>query len=79
MAAKLPPDLVFLSYSSQSCLLPAMSFKRAHRKCLQVEELAEAEGRDNGTTRERWDVKVDHVDLGPGFWRKHPWIMTNCN
>ena len=56
-----------------------LSFKRAHRKCLQVEELAEAEGGDNGTAREVWDVKVDHVDLGPGFWRKHPWIMTNCN
>ena len=42
----------------------------------QVEELAGAEDGDNDTTRER--VKVDHVDLGPGFWRKHPWIMTNC-
>lgn len=45
----------------------------------QVEELAGAEDGDNDTTRERWHVKVDHVDLGPGFWRKHPWIMTNCS
>ena len=44
----------------------------------QVEELAGAEDCDNDTTRERWHVKVDHLDLGPGFWRKHPWIMANC-
>ncbi|WVZ99391.1 hypothetical protein U9M48_044707 [Paspalum notatum var. saurae] len=43
----------------------------------KVEELSGAEGGNNGT-RERWDVKVDHVDLGPGFWQKHPLIMTNC-
>ncbi|CAL5085380.1 unnamed protein product [Urochloa decumbens] len=32
-------------------------------------------GSDNGVTIERWDVKVEHVDIGAGFWRKHPWIL----
>ena len=42
---------------------------------LQVEELVEVEA-SGDVARERWDVAVAHVDMVPGFWRKHPYIFN---
>ncbi|CAN6332274.1 unnamed protein product [Urochloa humidicola] len=69
-------ELLFQQFQMNYNNEPAM-FRKGSCIYRQKEELVEAERGDNGTTRGRWDVKVDHVDLGPGFWRKHPWIMSN--
>jgi hypothetical protein len=44
-------------------------------KWLQVGELPEVEG-GGDVAVERWDVAVAHVDMGPDFWRKHPYIFS---
>jgi tRNA(His) guanylyltransferase len=44
-------------------------------KWLQVGEHAELEA-DGDVAVERWDVAVAHVDMGPDFWRKHPYIFS---
>lgn len=72
-------ELLFQQFQMNYNNEPAMFRKGSCIYRQKVEELAGAEDGDNDTTRERWHVKVDHVDLGPGFWRKHPWIMTNCS
>ncbi|CAL5095988.1 unnamed protein product [Urochloa decumbens] len=72
-------ELLFQQFQMNYNNEPAMFRKGSCIYRHKVEELAEAESSDNGTASDRWDVKVDHVDLGPGFWRKHSWIMSNCN
>ncbi|AQK87981.1 tRNA(His) guanylyltransferase 1 [Zea mays] len=71
-------ELLFQQFQMNYNNEPAMFRKGSCVYRRKVEELAGAEDGGNGTSRERWHVKVDHVDLGPGFWRKHPWLMTNC-
>ncbi|CAD6271450.1 unnamed protein product [Miscanthus lutarioriparius] len=71
-------ELLFQQFQMNYNNEPAMFRKGSCIYRQKVEELAGAEDCDNDTTRERWHVKVDHLDLGPGFWRKHPWIMANC-
>ncbi|XP_066366496.1 uncharacterized protein [Miscanthus floridulus] len=71
-------ELLFQQFQMNYNNEPAMFRKGSCIYRQKVEELAGAEDGDNDTTRERWHVKVDHVDLGPGFWRKHSWITTNC-
>ncbi|KAL6620591.1 hypothetical protein ACP70R_035730 [Stipagrostis hirtigluma subsp. patula] len=72
-------ELLFQQFQMNYNNEPAMFRKGSCIYRQKVEELTKEEYIDNDTTRERWEVKVDHVDMGPGFWRKHPWIMNNCN
>ncbi|KAK3134983.1 hypothetical protein QOZ80_5BG0413220 [Eleusine coracana subsp. coracana] len=67
-------ELLFQQFQINYNNEPAMFRKGSCVFRQKVEELR-VQGSDNGVTRERWDVKVDHVDMGPGFWRKHPWIF----
>ncbi|KAF8715692.1 hypothetical protein HU200_026634 [Digitaria exilis] len=72
-------ELLFQQFQMNYNNEPAIFRKGSCIYRQKVEKSAESEGGDKGTTRERWDVKVDHVDMGPGFWQKHPWIMTDRN
>jgi hypothetical protein len=44
-------------------------------KWLQVGEFAEV-GPSEDVARDGRDVAVVHVDMGPDFWRKHPYIFN---
>lgn len=68
-------ELLFQQFQMNYNNEPAMFRKGSCVYRKKVEELARVEGSDDGVTIERWDVKVDHVDMGPGFWQKHPWIL----
>uniref|UniRef100_A0A0A9CPA3 Thg1 C-terminal domain-containing protein n=1 Tax=Arundo donax TaxID=35708 RepID=A0A0A9CPA3_ARUDO len=72
-------ELLFQQFQMNYNNEPAMFRKGSCIYRQKVEEAATVEGSQNGTSRERWDVRVDHVDFEPRFWRKHPWIMNNCS
>uniref|UniRef100_A0A0D9WJ28 tRNA(His) guanylyltransferase n=1 Tax=Leersia perrieri TaxID=77586 RepID=A0A0D9WJ28_9ORYZ len=68
-------ELLFQQFQLNYNNEPAMFRKGSCTYRQKVEEYVEVEGSEN-ITRERWDVIVEHVDLGMEFWRKRPYILS---
>lgn len=67
-------ELLFQRFQMNYNNEPAMFRKGSCTYRQKVEEIATVEDSKNVTT-ERWDVTVAHVDMGPEFWREHPYIF----
>lgn len=65
----------FLFPLEQKMVLFSLFVNSLQCKWLQVEEFVEVEA-GGDVARERWDAAVAHVDMGPDFWRKHPYIFN---
>ncbi|XP_062180255.1 tRNA(His) guanylyltransferase 1-like isoform X2 [Phragmites australis] len=72
-------ELLFQQFQMNYNNEPAIFRKGSCIYRQKMKELAEVEGSENGTRREQWDVTVDHLDMGPEFWRRHPWITNSIH
>ncbi|CAM0880632.1 unnamed protein product [Alopecurus aequalis] len=68
-------ELLFQRFQINYNNEPAMFRKGSCAYRQKVEEFVEVEVVGD-VARERWDVAVTHVDMGPAFWRKHPYIFN---
>uniref|UniRef100_A0ACD5T838 Uncharacterized protein n=1 Tax=Avena sativa TaxID=4498 RepID=A0ACD5T838_AVESA len=71
-------ELLFQRFQMNYNNEPAMFRKGSCAYRQKVEEFTKV-GDSENVTRERWDMTVAHVDMKPGFWRKHPYIFNQCH
>ncbi|KQK05204.1 tRNA(His) guanylyltransferase 1 isoform X1 [Brachypodium distachyon] len=68
-------ELLFQQFQMNYNNVPAMFRKGSCTYRQKVGKIAEVE--DKGVAKEQWDVAVAHMDMGPEFWRKHPYIFNS--